>query len=96
MYQIRVRDHGIYDGGHPVPTYAEARQVSPGYGAPQILSIHDISNLPTNTDIIVTYHPTGATVDTREAPAYPRPMNGMAVAITVMNWTLAVSGRLAI
>ncbi len=25
--------------------------------------------------------------------AYPRPMNGIRVAITVMNWTLAESGR---
>jgi len=27
---------------------------------------------------------------------YPRPMKGIVVAITVMNWTLASSGRLAI
>jgi hypothetical protein len=27
---------------------------------------------------------------------YPRPMNGMLVAMIVMNWTFASSGRLAI
>lgn len=31
----------------------------------------------------------------RQRPLQPRPMNGILVAITVMNWTLASSGRLA-
>jgi hypothetical protein len=32
----------------------------------------------------------------RAGRRYPRPMNGILVAITVMNWTLALSGRLSI
>jgi hypothetical protein len=31
----------------------------------------------------------------RSADLQPRPMNGILVAMTVMNWTLASSGRLA-
>ena len=100
LLTMRVRE-GTGDDERPQEStrFDEAADVTPSAG--RSLGLHPgvacrrsgadpDSHLPV-TRLHVTLTRTGGGSD----PAYPLPTNGIFVAMTVMNWTFAVNGRLA-